>query len=81
MKMITKIAYASMMGLGFEPLSQAVIPAPDGGHRWLQYGGWLPFAQERHNWRLQHGGRRWDAPCQHGKPKYGCRRGSALKQQ
>ena len=32
MKMITKIAYAWMMVLGFAPLAQAVIPAPDGGY-------------------------------------------------
>ncbi len=32
MKMIIKIAYAWMMVLGFVPLAQAVIPAPDGGY-------------------------------------------------
>jgi len=32
MKMITKIAYASIMVLGFAPLAQAVIPPPDGGY-------------------------------------------------
>jgi len=32
MKMITKIAYASIMVLGFAPFAQAVIPPPDGGY-------------------------------------------------